>query len=100
MIDLQRCKYQLQETLTDSPALQYDLSTLTRTAFDIHKAVCLDLFGGSAQVQLFLHNPKKILPPTHTRNHQEPTNAIEHDVADPILDDQNTHKSDTSDSAE
>lgn len=76
-MNLQRCKYQLQETLSDAPQLAYDLSVLTRTAFGDQKQICLDEFGWSSQLQLFLYSDEVI---------QKPLSANEHNIWEDIDD--------------
>ncbi len=90
MKNLQRCKYQLQETLSDSPQLEYDLSSLTRTAFGADKAECVELFGWSAQVQLFLHSGERVTAPVGVEREPDPVHNASDDIDHSAPTDQDT----------
>gem|GEM_PF-3198365 len=62
MQSLQRCQRQIQETIKNSPALEFDLSSLTRIAYGDHKAECLELMS-PLEIQTFLISGKRIEMP-------------------------------------
>lgn len=76
MQSLQRCQRQIQETIKSNPALEFDLSLLTRTAFGEHKAQCLELMS-PLEIQTFLLSGKRINKPEEILDENDVHNAGE-----------------------
>lgn len=61
-INIDRCKFILGNTIDDIPALQYDFSKLTSTAWWANKAECFEIFEGSHAIHKFILSWERVNP--------------------------------------